>query len=176
MPGTFYVDTTTDIYFQGHRLALDNSPINDAIVTATLAYYAQTGVITGATNATPIVVTSAGHGLSNGDEIVVLRVNGNQAANGVFTVANVTANTFELVGSVGDGAYVNDGTWYKTVPGASNLSLAYVAGSSGDYLVTIPPTLPIELGERCVLIVTSEVDGYIDWLEDPLPAAVARRG
>ncbi len=65
--------------------------------------------ITGATNATPIVITSNAHGLSNGDEAYVSGVEGNLAANGSWIVANVTANTFELVGSAGSGAYTAGG-------------------------------------------------------------------
>lgn len=61
--------------------------------------------ITGATNATPIVITANAHGLSNGDEVYVSGVKGNTAANATWTVANVTANTFELATSVGNGAY-----------------------------------------------------------------------
>lgn len=61
--------------------------------------------ITGATNASPIVITANSHGLSNGDEVVVSGVQGNTAANGIWTVANKTANTFELSGSTGNAAY-----------------------------------------------------------------------
>lgn len=61
--------------------------------------------LTGATNATPIVITATAHGLSNGDEVYVSGVVGNTAANGTWVVANVAANTFELTGSVGNGTY-----------------------------------------------------------------------
>lgn len=69
--------------------------------------------ITAATNATPIVVTSTAHGLSNGDLINISGVLGNTAANGVWIVQAVTANTFELIGSVGNGAYTSGGTGSK---------------------------------------------------------------
>lgn len=59
--------------------------------------------IASSTNATPIVVTKAGHGLSNGSVVVVWNHSTNTAANGQWLVGNVTANTFELVGSVGNG-------------------------------------------------------------------------
>lgn len=71
--------------------------------------------ITGATNATPIVVTSASHGLSNGDLVANFSVGGNTAANGVFRVANVAANTYELTDPdtganvAGSGAYTSGG-------------------------------------------------------------------
>ena len=60
--------------------------------------------ITAATNATPIVITSAAHGLSNGDQVDIAYLATNTAGNGVWTVANKTTDTFELSGSVGNGA------------------------------------------------------------------------
>jgi hypothetical protein len=71
--------------------------------------------VTGATNATPIVVTAASHGLSNGDLVALVSIGGNTAANGVFRVANVATNTMELTdpdtGSniAGSGAYTSGG-------------------------------------------------------------------
>lgn len=75
--------------------------------------YTGGGDITAASNATPIVITSATHGLANGDTVVVSGVGGNTAANGTFVVANQAANTFELTGSVGNGAYTSGGIWLK---------------------------------------------------------------
>lgn len=70
--------------------------------------------ITAASNATPIVITSNAHGLSNGMFVGINSVGGNTAPNGkVWVVANVATNTFELQGSVGNGAYTSGGTWYK---------------------------------------------------------------
>ena len=71
--------------------------------------------ITGATNATPIVVTATAHGFSNGDFVVVINVGGNLAANGLWKVANVAANTFELTDPItgtnvaGSAAYTSGG-------------------------------------------------------------------
>jgi hypothetical protein len=67
--------------------------------------------ITGATNASPVVITANSHGLSNGDEVYVAGVLGNTGANGTWIVANATTNTFELQGSAGNGAY-SSGTGY----------------------------------------------------------------
>lgn len=72
-------------------------------------------LITGATNATPIVVTSNSHGYSNGQIVSISAVGGNTAANGVWKTANVTTNTFELVDRVtganssGNGSYTSGG-------------------------------------------------------------------
>lgn len=65
--------------------------------------------ISGATNATPIVVTIASHGLTNGDQVTITEVLGNTAANGTWTIVVVSDNTFQLAGSVGNGAYSSGG-------------------------------------------------------------------
>ncbi len=67
--------------------------------------FATTITLTSATNASPIVITSNTHGLADGDVVTVQNATGNTAANGTWTVANRTANTFALAGSVGNGAY-----------------------------------------------------------------------
>lgn len=74
--------------------------------------------ITGITQANPAVVTSAGHGLSNGDRVIITGVLGmTQVNNREFLVAGVTANTFQLktvnnvnVNSTGYDAYTSGGT------------------------------------------------------------------
>ncbi|APW37152.1 hypothetical protein RD110_08035 [Rhodoferax koreense] len=62
--------------------------------------------MSGATNATPIVITlGAGHGLKNDDRIAIAGITGNTNANGTWSLANVTATTAVLLGSSGNGAY-----------------------------------------------------------------------
>lgn len=61
--------------------------------------------ITAATNASPIVLTSAGHALVTGDRVRVENVGGTTAANGTWTVTRVNADTFSLQGSAGNAAY-----------------------------------------------------------------------
>jgi hypothetical protein len=77
-----------------------------------------TGAITGATNATPVVVTSAAHGLTADMCVYISGVGGNAAANGVFRVGTVAANTFQLLtyagaSVAGSGAYTGGGTWWR---------------------------------------------------------------
>ena len=67
--------------------------------------------ITGASNASPIVISSTAHGLSTGDAISVSGVAGNTAANGVFTVTKVDDNSFSLNDTTGNAAYTSGGTW-----------------------------------------------------------------
>lgn len=70
--------------------------------------------ITGASNAEPIVITSAAHGYKDGAVVLIADVEGNTAANGVWVVTNSDANTFELyttagVASVGNSGYTTGG-------------------------------------------------------------------
>jgi|ERR1051326_1705425 hypothetical protein len=71
--------------------------------------------ITGATNATPIVITATAHGFTNGDLVFIDGVGGNLAANGLWKIANQATNTFELTNPVsggnaaGSGAYTSGG-------------------------------------------------------------------
>ncbi len=73
-------------------------------------------IITGATQANPVVITATAHGYSNGDLVVIQDVVGMiEINNREFIVANQTANTFELQGIDGTSfdAYVSGGTVSK---------------------------------------------------------------
>jgi hypothetical protein len=84
--------------------------------------------ISGITSATPPVVTSTSHGLSNLDEVEIQGVVGMTEVNNLrFKVANKTTNTFELqdlsrVDIVGAGytAYSSGGTVYPTYDKITN--------------------------------------------------------
>jgi Flp pilus assembly protein TadG len=68
--------------------------------------------ITGITRANPAVVTSNGHGLSNGDRVWISGVGGmNQVNNKVYTVSNANTNTLRLqsINSSGYSNYKNGG-------------------------------------------------------------------
>ena len=90
--------------------------------------------ITGATNATPIVVTSAAHGFSNGDKVTISGVGGNTAANGTFLVAAKSTNTFELntlagANVAGTGTYTSGGkltSGTNSAEGVINSNRAYL--------------------------------------------------
>jgi hypothetical protein len=65
--------------------------------------------ITDATNANPIVFTSAAHGFSDDDIVRVHDVGGNTNGNVTGLVDNKTTNTFELSGVAGNAAYTSGG-------------------------------------------------------------------
>lgn len=127
----------------------DNTPIyriygpaGTLVTTGTLSKH-DTGTITGATNATPIVITSASHGLLTGTRVTITSVGGNTAANATWTITRVDANTFSLDTSVGNGAYTSGGTWHVT--GLYRAALVVSAGNGfeagGSYAVYSQATI-----------------------------------
>lgn len=52
--------------------------------------------ITSSTDATPIVITATTHGFATGDRVLLYGHTTNVAANGIFKVTKLTANTFSL--------------------------------------------------------------------------------
>lgn len=123
-----------------------NSYIDDADLQLTICYsgVGYEGVITNVTAASPIVVTSANHGLSNGDQIVIRKVHGILESWGVHTVANKTTNTFELSGTTGTGTFTDTSAttdppkWYRTVEGLVQLDFACINAATGRYSVIKP--------------------------------------
>jgi hypothetical protein len=77
--------------------------------------------ITAATDASPIVLTAANHGLSSGDRVAVANARGNTAANGNWTVS-VSGNSVTLTGSTGNGAYNGGGFLYACPAGEPDCS------------------------------------------------------
>lgn len=73
--------------------------------------------ITAATNASPTVITSNAHGLSNGASIRIDGATGNTNINGTFIVGSVATNTFQiypLSGGTGGTAINGNGTFGGT--------------------------------------------------------------
>lgn len=101
------------------------SPLSTAL---TIAITSKT--VEDASQEDPIVITSTAHGLTNGDVVKIEGIRGNYAANGTWTVANVTTDTFELTNSLGTGLYTGGGTIsqgagqidYTSIPDASAIT------------------------------------------------------
>jgi hypothetical protein len=91
--------------------------------------YGRGQAISGATNASPAVITSNVHGLTNGNGVAIGGVGGNTNCNGLFTVYSVTTNTFNIAsisGSTltpiaGNGAYTSGGFW--SLAGMENIDV-----------------------------------------------------
>lgn len=86
--------------------------------------------ITSSTNATPIVITAASHGLSSGDFISLVNHTVNTNANGEWVVTVLTSSTFSLDGSTGNGVGGATGSFCKrnnnivTLSSAVNANIA----------------------------------------------------
>lgn len=105
-----------------------------------------TYTVTGATNATPIVVTvSSTTGLTNSSVVSLSGVLGNTAANGIFGIGSVTGTTFTLLGSAGNGAWTSGGT---VAIGSQAEAPNYYRDSAGDVFLTFNPPFSgvIEVG------------------------------
>jgi hypothetical protein len=97
--------------------------------------------ITGATNANPISITSAGHGVFTGDMVVVAGVAGNTNANGQYTITVVNANTFTLNGRSGNGTYTaNTGSVYALARSSNGTVIPSGGGITGRILIQIVDT------------------------------------
>lgn len=130
------------------------SPIGDPLNAIGLS-----GNITGATNANPIVVTSASHGLESGNIIFIRGVEGNTTANGVRKVTVLTDHTFSLQtvdgdNIVGGGAYTGGGEWYL---GIGEITFNNVAVPE-DPRVVRRQILRNASGESAVLYVDIDTD------------------
>jgi hypothetical protein len=97
--------------------------------------------ISGATNATPIVVTTtSAHGFANGDVVYIDGVAGNVATNGIWTISSASGSNFTLVDPVtgaqpvvGSGAYTSGGVAVNLGPSISFWSSysALLVGTAG---------------------------------------------
>lgn len=108
--------------------------LNGAGVVSTYQSNITAKVISAATSANPAVITVTSHGYSNGQVKVIGSATGNTCINGVWTLANVTANTFELSGSTCSGA----GT-YDANTGHVATGVAPAASSNADTIFLVIP-------------------------------------
>lgn len=91
--------------------------------------------ITGATNASPAVITSAAHGLNTGDVVGISAVGGNTNCNIVGVAQVIDANTFSLLDSTG--AAVNGNSNYTSGGKAQRIRPALTPGDLGDIQATL---------------------------------------
>jgi len=139
-------DTVVDLIDVGitnteGRVRIYDGPQPDNVDDAPSTGNHATGAITGATQADPVVVTSNGHGLSNGDKVFITGVAGMTELNeNQYLVANVTANTFELqdedsnnIDGTAFTAYTSGGTWTRGNALLAELNLSNPAfGGAAD--------------------------------------------
>lgn len=86
--------------------------------------------------ACPVVVTSNGHGFANNDWVWIQSVNGmtqiNSTTDTAWQIANVTTNSYSLVGSVGPNysAYTSSGQAFCTTQGCQYYRFTSAAGAT----------------------------------------------
>ena len=118
-------------------------------VLATISYAANflastdVGVV-GATNASPIVVTTADdHGYETDDTVTVRDVEGNDGANGSWTVTVLDDVRLALEGSSGTGAYTGGGT---VAPGDLLYRWSVAIGGAVQYCLILALVLLLSRG------------------------------
>ena len=130
--------------------AVDGSVVQDAAVSVDVAIDADDSTanqISGATDATPIVITTAAaHGLSSGNRVAIARVGGNVAANGSWQITVLSSTTFELDDSEGDGTYTGAGRVYRLLGTHGGIEAEHIGGQQGEYVATLPATIPFAAG------------------------------
>lgn len=142
-----YVLEFGDLYMRVHK--------DGGVVTES------TKAITGATQANPVVITSAGHDYANGDEIVLAGIVGMTELNGrTCKVVSATTDTFALTDKTGAGidgtafsAYVSGGTVARvyeiTTPYAeADLSRLQCAGRADTMFLVHPSHQPRKLARH----------------------------
>jgi hypothetical protein len=119
------------------------------------------GAITGATNATPIVVTTTNaHGLADGDQVQVTGVVGNTGANTLAyvkvtgystTTFGMYSNTALSTGIAGTGAYSSGGA----------VSQAWdISGVANDWTMKLRIET-LGAGKKAVIALQDSVDGFV---------------
>ena len=98
--------------------------------TGTISQVIAATSISGATNATPIVVTANSHGYSDGDFVHITGFVGITACNDLHVIQSTTTNTFELTTPAG--ANVAGNGSYDSA-GAAHLCFACKPGSGEQY-------------------------------------------
>jgi len=123
------VNGSTRRYVEFMKDGLPSTNIKDAFFVDSGLTYDTDLTITAATKADPVVVTSAAHGMSDGDLVDILDIVGMTELNGNrYKVANKATNTFELTDQNDDSDI--DGTAYTTYV-SGGIAKKAVTGLSG---------------------------------------------
>jgi hypothetical protein len=96
-------------YVDGELISYEDATLTGAY-HYDLGAHGSAAAITAASNASPIKITVANHGLNTGETVVIAGVGGNTAANGTWVITVIDASNFNLNGSTGNGAYTSGGS------------------------------------------------------------------
>jgi hypothetical protein len=140
---TFATDKTAFGALEFTCIGANGVAVNDANRFAFINTKVLSGTITGASNASPAVITSNAHGLANGDPVSISGVLGNTAVNINGYAQSVSTNTFEISTDAagqtlvaGNGNYTSGGLWGYGWP----LNLANVIATPfvGQWATVVP--------------------------------------
>lgn len=101
-------------YFRAYCRELDSrgNVSNLSPISNTELCEGPTGAVTGATNTSPIRITTSGaHGLTTGDIVRIEGTQGNTGCIATWEITVVDGTHFDLNFSAGDGTYTSGGTW-----------------------------------------------------------------
>ena len=135
--------------------------VEDCVFVDSAVTFYNPAIITGATNANPVVVTSNGHPFTNGMTIQISGVGGMTQINDQrFLVANKGTNTFELNTLLGDPV---NGTGYSTftADGVAEQVVNTVAGLT--HLAGEQVSVLTDGGEHADVDVDGSGNIYLDW-------------
>lgn len=137
-------------YAAGFSGTLNFNTVKDltpATVTLPGPLASKSGIITGATKANPIVITSTNHGLSTGNTVTITGVLGNTNANGTYVITVITASTFSLNGRSGNASYTSGGLWsMSAITAATNASpIVITTGVPHNLSTTNNPQMTVNI-------------------------------
>lgn len=131
--------------------------------------------ISGATNASPIVITTATpHAFATGYVVTIASVGGNTAANGTFVITVLSSTTLSLTGSTGNSAYTSGGTatFTGTVQSGSGTSVMTFTGTPyDDYFPLVTITTGGTVGTNGIIFTVSLDAGRLTGPSIPLGTA-----
>jgi hypothetical protein len=173
----FFADVSGDVIIgKNGSLALQDGGGNEVGWLGVQADAAK--AITGATNATPVVVTVAAHGYETGDTVFITGVLGNTAANGYRIVEVTGVNTFAItdldgIDVAGSGTYTTGGTSTRYFGGGRFQTMA-IGTSFTNYKLRAYADGQLKIKDALITLTDVANNGYIEFNPSTGPTAIFR--
>jgi hypothetical protein len=141
----------------------------------TKAVSANQMTLASASFATPITLgTAKPHGLATGTQVFITGVQGNTAANGIFTITVIDPSTFTLNGSAGNGTWTGGGTatanldtTIQTIVVAALVTATGVTADVVTPVLTVTGVLPLDAATIRLLLAQSQAQSPVDPTQFP---------
>lgn len=173
----FFADVNGDVIIgKNGSLALQDGGGNEVGWLGVQADAAK--AVTGATNATPVVMTVAAHGYETGDTVFITGVLGNTAANGYRIVEVTGVNTFAItdldgIDVAGSGAYTTGGTSTRYFGGGRFQTMA-IGSSFTNYKLRAYADGQLKIKDALITLTDVANNGYIEFNPSTGPTAIFR--